>query len=106
MKTVITLSEIDQTDFSSASEIWLAPPDSLLNVEDTGDELCLWRGQPVVSHDMLSEGTHGQNVRRIWLITPNINDQQQILKLERQVKARLDSEGMVGEFYPAQNGVG
>jgi hypothetical protein len=56
MNVVIKASDIDRTDFRSASEIWVAPLNEALAPEDTEQSLCLWRGEPVVTHDMLSEG--------------------------------------------------
>ena len=102
MKIVITESELSATEFRGASEIWLAAPDSPLCADSGGNELCLWRGEPMVSHDMLSEGTHEQNVRRIWMVVADIDDPECVLGAEQQVRAHLESLGMRGEFYPAE----
>lgn len=104
MKVVIKAVDIPRTDFSSASEIWVADLNAALDVENTDDGLCLWRGQPVVTHDMLSEGTHEQNVRRIWLQVPHIEDREAVAAIEQALRERLGAQRLSGEFYPAQRG--
>ena len=98
MDIVITPENIETTNFRSATEIWLARPDASGALDRTDPGTCLWRGRPVVSHDMLSEGTHDQNVRRVWLLTPHIDD---LANLQSRLAARLDAQDMAGEFHPA-----
>lgn len=102
MKVVIKAADIPRTDFSSASEIWVADLNAALNVENTDNGLCLWRGEPVVTHDMLSEGTHEQNVRRIWLQVPRVDDTSAVAAIEQALRERLAAQRLNGEFYPAQ----
>ncbi|WP_213880253.1 hypothetical protein [Pseudomonas sp. dw_358] len=102
MKVVIKAVDIPRTDFSAASEIWVAPLNAALAADNTDDGLCLWRGTPVVTHDMLSEGTHEQNLRRIWLQVPHTEDKQAVEGIEQALRARLQAQQLSGEFYPAQ----
>jgi hypothetical protein len=53
---------------------------------------------------MLSEGTHDQNVRGIWLVVDDIDDPEQVLDIEEDVRQRLQAMGLKGEFYPAESG--
>jgi hypothetical protein len=102
MNVVIKASDINRTDFRSASEIWVAPLNEALAPEDTEQSLCLWRGEPVVTHDMLSEGTHEQNIRRWWVPVSDIDDQQAVQTVEHALRQRLQEQQLDGEFYPAQ----
>jgi hypothetical protein len=104
MKTVITQSELAQADLRPYTEIWLTSPTAVREAGHTEDELCLWRANQVFSHDMLSEGTHGQNVMPIWLVLDNIDDPDQVLGVETMVRERLLAAGLDGEFYPAEVG--
>lgn len=99
MDIVITPEQIETTNLRSATEIWLARPDATGAVDSTDPGTCLWRGRPVVSHDMLSEGTHDQNVRRVWLVTPHVDD---LAALQSRLAARLAAQDMEGEFHPAE----
>lgn len=102
MKVVIKALDIPRTDFSAASEIWVAQLNAALATDNTDDGLCLWRGTPVVTHDMLSEGTHEQNLRRIWLQVPDTHDKTAVEAIEMALRARLEAQHLKGEFYPAQ----
>lgn len=103
MKTVITLQELTKADLRPYKEVWLA---SLVALKGghAEDELCLWRASQAVTHDMLSEGTHDQNVAGIWLGVDNIDDRQQILAIEDILRLRLEDLNLEGEFYPAETG--
>lgn len=101
MDIVITPTQIESTNFRSATEIWLARPDAVGGVDSSDPGSCLWRGRPVVSHDMLSEGTHDQNVRRVWLVIPHVDD---LAALQARLAARLAVQDMEGEFHPAEHG--
>jgi hypothetical protein len=102
MKVAISPEDLTSTDLRPFNEVWLASPPAPLSVESTVEELCLWRGEQLFTHDMLSEGTHGQNVTRIWLIIEDVNDRTCVYQAEKQVKQRLTEQGMHGEFYPAE----
>lgn len=103
MKVTIKAADIARTDFSSASEIWIDGPDTAPDAGDTAEGLCLWRGQPVVTHDMLSEGTHEQNVRRIWLTFAGAMGRSDLLVIEQMLRERLAAQQLEGEFYPAHH---
>jgi hypothetical protein len=102
MKPTISMAELMTTDFRPFNEIWLASPEAPLSVERWVNELCLWRGEQLFTHDMLSEGTHGQNVARIWLIIDDVDDRACVSRAEAQVRQQLAEQSLEGEFYPAE----
>jgi len=104
MKTVITLQELTKADLRPYKEVWLASPVALTEGGHAEDELCLWRAIQAVTHDMLSEGTHDQNVAGIWLGVDDIDDRQQVLAIEDILRLRLEDLNLEGEFYPAETG--
>jgi hypothetical protein len=104
MKTVITPEELFEADLRPYNEIWLASIQALAESGHSEDQLCLWRSNIVPSHEMLSEGSHGQNVSSVWLALDNIDDADQVLDMEELVRGRLESLGLKGEFYPAERG--
>lgn len=99
MDKTITLDQLATADLRSITEIWL---DGAVLDGSTPTELCLWRGEQVFTHDMLSEGTHDQNARRLRLQIDNIKDQNQLANIEVHVRDRLSSQGMNGNFFPAE----
>ncbi|WP_244652072.1 hypothetical protein [Pseudomonas sp. CFBP 13710] len=94
--------DIEQTNLRTVSEIWLAGPACTFSAESEIDTLCFWRGRPVVSHEMLSEGTHEQNLQRLWLVVADICDNPAVATLEARLRTALDKQNMEGEFYPAE----
>lgn len=93
MDKAITVDQLATTDLGSFNEIWLG---------GTHTQLCLWRGAQVFTHEMLSEGTHDQNVRRLCLQLVNPDDQAAVAHVERIARERLTKMGKEGEFYPAE----
>lgn len=106
MKPVITLNELAEADLRPYNEVWLTSAEALAEGGHSEDELCLWRAHQLFSHDMLSEGGHGQNVSSVWLVVENIDDPNQVLDMENEVRERLQVLGLKGEFYPAEIGNG
>ena len=104
MKTVITLQELAEADLRPYNEVWLTSAEALAESGHNEDELCLWRSNDTFTHDMLSEGTHDQNVRGIWLVVDDIDDPEQVLDIEEDLRQRLQAMGLKGEFYPAELG--
>lgn len=104
MKTVITLQEIADADLRPYTEVWLTSTTAIREAGHSEDELCLWRANQVFSHDMLSEGTHGQNVMPVWLVLDDIDNPEQVLEVETHIRERLLAAGLEGEFYPAEEG--
>jgi len=102
MNIVIAPHDIDQTDLRGTSEIWLTEDTTALEDARGHGKLCLWRAEPVVSHDMLSEGTHEQNLRKIWLMLDSLEDADVVRELERKVREQLARRHLDGEFYPAE----
>lgn len=49
MDETITVDQLATTDLGSINEIWLS---------GTRTRLCLWRGEHVFTHEMMSEGTY------------------------------------------------
>ncbi|CRM23662.1 hypothetical protein [Pseudomonas sp. 24 R 17] len=49
MDKTITVDQLATTDLRSINEIWLG---------GTHIQLCLWRGEHVFTHEMMSEGIH------------------------------------------------
>ncbi|WP_024672275.1 hypothetical protein ACTACG_17160 [Pseudomonas syringae] len=94
MDKTITADQLATTDLGPINEIWLG---------GTHTQLCLWRGEQVFTHDMLSEGTHDQNVRRLCLQLVNPDDKAAVASVEVIVRERLEQLGREGEFYPAEN---
>lgn len=87
METLYTdVAGLERGESDTCSEIWLAEP-----------QRCLWRATQVVSHEMMSEGTHEQNLRRIYVRSGPMADNAEI---ERVVRQRLRESGRVGEFPP------
>ena len=92
MDKAITVDQLPTTDLGSINEIWLG---------GTHTQLCLWRAEQVFTHEMLSEGTHDQNVRRLCLQLVDPDDQAAVASVELIVRERLKVIGKEGEFYPA-----
>lgn len=93
MDKTITVDQLATTDLRSINEIWLG---------GTHTQLCLWRGEQVFTHEMMSEGTHDQNVRRLCLQLVNPDEQAAVARVEKMVREGLKKIGKVGEFYPAE----
>ncbi|MBN2991088.1 hypothetical protein JWR97_06320 [Pseudomonas cedrina subsp. fulgida] len=93
MDKTITVDQLATTDLGSINEIWLG---------GTHAQLCLWRGEHVFTHEMMSEGTHDQNVRRLWVQWVNPEDPAAVANVEMIVRERLATLGKEGEFYPAE----
>jgi len=104
MKTVITLQELAKADLRPYNEVWLTSAQALTDSGHNEEELCLWRSNGTFTHDMLSEGTHDQNVTGVWLVVDDIDDPQQVLDMEKDVRGCLPNNGSEGEFYPAEQG--
>jgi len=104
MKTVITLEELAEADLRPYKEVWLTTAQALAESGHKEDELCLWRSNDTFTHDMLSEGTHDQNVAGVWLVLDDIDDPDQVLNVEEELRQRLQVLGLRGEFYPAESG--
>lgn len=104
MKTLISLQEIAEADLNPYKEIWLTSTLALAESGHTEDELCLWRADEAFTHDMMSEGTHDQNLKRVWLPVSDLDEQERVLEIENQVRERLLRLGLEGEFYPAEIG--
>ncbi|OCR23490.1 hypothetical protein AFK24_19120 [Pseudomonas syringae] len=102
MSNVISTEQLATVDLRMINEIWLSSAE-VPQVEDAHQpKLCLWRGEQLFTHDMMSEGTHGQNVNRLWLHVENIDDQTTIRSIEEAIRQRLALMDMTGEFYPAE----
>lgn len=93
MDKTITVDQLATTDLESINEIWLG---------GTHTELCLWRVEQVFTHEMMSEGTHDQNARRLCVQLVNADDQAAVASVEALARERLKSMGKEGEFYPAE----
>lgn len=93
MDKTITVDQLATTDLRSINEIWLG---------GTHTQLCIWRGEQVFTHEMLSEGTHDQNVRRLCLQLVDAEDQPAVANVESILRERLKGMGKEGEFYPAE----
>ena len=92
MDKIITVDQLATTDLRAINEIWLGG----------SGERCLWRGEQVFTHDMLSEGTHDQNTRRLQVKLDNLEDIAAIADIEAKVRDALQKMGMEGDFYPAE----
>ncbi|WP_426198682.1 hypothetical protein [Pseudomonas sp. DC3200b2] len=101
MNIAIEEAHINTVDLRGATELWLVPPDAPDDTDSPSEGLCLWRGRPVVSHDMLSEGTHEQNVRRVWVRVAMPTAQATVARLRAAVERRLAEQDLHGEFLPA-----
>ncbi|VVO73686.1 hypothetical protein [Pseudomonas fluorescens] len=93
MDKTITADQLATTDLRSINEIWLG---------GTHTQLCLWRAEQVFTHEMLSEGTHDQNVRRLCLQLVDPDDRDAVARVEAVARERLEEMGKQGEFYPAE----
>lgn len=93
MDNTITVDQLVTNDLRSINEIWLCGTHTLL---------CLWRGEQVFTHEMMSEGTHDQNFRRLCLQLVNSDDQAAVARGQVIVRERLKKMGKEGEFYPAE----
>lgn len=93
MDKTSTVDQLATTDLRSINEIWLG---------GTHTQLCLWRGEQVFTHEMMSEGTHDQNVRRLCVKVVNPGDHAAMANVELMVRERLEKMGKEGEFYPAE----
>lgn len=102
----ITIDErnISTLDLRGTVELWLVAPGAHPEADDEPQGLCLWRGRPVVSHEMLSEGTHEQNVRRVWLQVADHQAQATAERLRPAVEQRLREQQLEGEFFPTEAG--
>ncbi|WLH21203.1 hypothetical protein [Pseudomonas simiae] len=93
MDKTITVDQLASTDLRSINEIWLG---------GTHTQLCLWRGEQVFTHEMMSEGTHDQNVRRLCVQLVNTDNQAAVAHVEGILREQLEKIGKEGEFYPAE----
>ena len=93
MDKTITVDQLATIDLRSINEIWLG---------ETHTQLCLWRGEQVFTREMMSEGTHDQNVRRLCVKVVNPEDQAALANVELMVREWLEKMGREGEFYPAE----
>jgi hypothetical protein len=93
MDKMITVDQLATTDLGPFNEIWLG---------GTHTQLCLWRAEQVFTHEMLSEGTHDQNVQRLRLQLVNPDDRAAVASVEVIARERLEKMGREGEFYPAE----
>ena len=98
MNRSINVDQLATADLRTINEIWLGgePGDE----EPTG--LCLWRGEQVFTHDMLSEGTHDQNTRRLHVQLDNVDDRSAVAAIESAVRDLLLKLDREGDFYPAE----
>ncbi|CAG8865606.1 hypothetical protein PS627_01525 [Pseudomonas fluorescens] len=94
MDKTITVDQLATTDLGLINEIWL---------DGTDTPLCLWRGEYVFTHEMLSEGTHDQNVQRLCVKLVSSDDPAAVAGVEMIARERLDRMGRKGEFYPAED---
>jgi hypothetical protein len=102
MSTFISLEQLATADLRMINEIWLMPAQAPPQNGPPQASLCLWRGEQLFTHDMMSEGTHGQNVNRLCLPVDDIEDQAIVRAIEQRVRQRLTQMDMQGEFYPAE----
>lgn len=93
MDKTISVDQLATTDLRSINEIWLGGIHA---------PRCLWRGDHVFTHEMMSEGTHDQNIRRLCLQLVSPDDQAAVASVETIVRERLEKMGKEGEFYPAE----
>ncbi|PVZ16504.1 MULTISPECIES: hypothetical protein [unclassified Pseudomonas] len=103
MDVILEEPELSGADLRGALELWVTSPGGPHAPIDGAGQFCLWRGRPVVSHDMLSEGTHEQNVRRLWVRLAQPGDKGAIERAEQQVRERVAAQGLEGEFYPTDS---
>ncbi|HEX8593440.1 MAG TPA: hypothetical protein VF682_09195 [Pseudomonas sp.] len=102
MNNVISPEQLATVDLRMINEIWLSAAE-VPQADDAGQPtLCLWRGEQLFTHDMMSEGTHGQNVNRLWLCVDELDNEALVGSIEESVRQRLAQMDMHGEFYPAQ----
>ncbi|SCZ38776.1 MULTISPECIES: hypothetical protein [Pseudomonas] len=94
MDKTITVDQLATTDLRPINEIWLG---------ETHTQLCLWRGEQVFTHEMMSEGTHDQNIQRLCLQLVDPDDQAAVASVELMVREQLKRIGKEGEFYPAED---
>ena len=83
MDNTITVDQLATADLGSINEIWLG---------ETHTQLCLWRGEQVFSHEMMSEGTHDQNVRRLCVQLVNPDDQATVARVQITVRKQRKKE--------------
>lgn len=95
MNIAIDEAHINTLDLRGAVELWLVAPEADPDANPQSQGLCFWRGQPAVSHEMLSEGTHEQNVRRVWLRVP-----APAARIRPALEQRLREQDLEGEFFP------
>ena len=93
MDVTITVDQLDTADLGTFNEIWLG---------GAHHPMCLWRGEQVFSHEMMSEGTHDQNVRRLYVQLLDPEEQTAVVGVESILRERLAILGRAGEFYPAE----
>lgn len=106
MKTMITLQELAGVDLRPYKEVWLTSTQAVADSGHKEDERCLWRAEEAFTHDMMSEGTHDQNLHAVSLVVDEIADPVRLQDIEQAVQKRLAELGLEGEFYPAQVGNG
>lgn len=102
MSNVICAEQLATVDLRMINEIWLSSSPAPQENDPHLPKLCLWRGEQLFTHDMMSEGTHGQNVNRLWLNVADIEDQAMLRSVEDAIRQRLAQMDMSGEFYPAE----
>jgi hypothetical protein len=99
MNRSINVDQLATADLRTINEIWLGGDPA----EDEPTGLCLWRGEQVFTHDMLSEGTHDQNTRRLHVLVANVDDGSEVAAVESTVRDLLQKMDREGDFYPAEH---
>ncbi|MFF7708521.1 hypothetical protein [Pseudomonas sp. NPDC007930] len=102
MDILLNEHELPSADLRGTLELWVTGPEGPRQPLTEAGQFCLWRGRPVVSHDMLSEGTHEQNLRRLWVRLAEPERAQRVAWAEAQVRQRVLAQGLEGEFYPSE----
>jgi hypothetical protein len=102
MSNVISTEQLATVDLRMINEIWLSSSQTPQPDNAAQPKLCLWRGEQLFTHDMMSEGTHGQNVNRLWVCVADMDDPDTLRTVEDAVRQRLAQMDMQGEFYPAE----
>lgn len=102
MRVVIHPEQLSSCDLRAFNEIWLADHPAQFVAEHAANKCCLWRGEQLFTHDMLSEGTHGQNVAQLWVLVADPSDLEGLRTLELAITRKLREQELRGEFHPAQ----
>ncbi|WP_268796445.1 hypothetical protein [Pseudomonas huanghezhanensis] len=100
MNTFIPLEKLSDTDLSEFQEVWLTSQETHPQDPSHEHSVCLWRVDRVLTQDVEIDESYFQALPCLWLRVDALTDKPAIEHVQHALKARLDEQGLTGEFFP------